>query len=128
MVLVVVAKGADHMTAYTTGKETRYTCNTCGSKVYADLSHLKQKAVYLTMLTSPNHGPNGVLHASYKPASHIFYTSGLRSIYDGLPKYEDLPAAFGGSDKTVNEDYFDALAKVASPTKADTPAKAATHA
>jgi hypothetical protein len=95
------------MTAYATGKETRYSCNTCGSKVWADLAHLNQRAIYLTMFTDPNHGPDGVISDKYKPTAHIFYTSGIKSVYDGLPKYTDLPAAFGGSDKTVPESYLD---------------------
>jgi hypothetical protein len=59
------------------------------------------------MFTTPNHGPDGVVEDSYKATAHIFYTSGVRSVYDGLPKYSDLPAAFGGSDTTVPESYFD---------------------
>lgn len=58
------------------------------------------------MFTTPNHGPDGkVSDPKFAPTAHIFYTSGIKDIPDGLPKYVDLPAAFGGSDKTVEENY-----------------------
>ncbi len=34
-----------------------------------------------------------------------FCSSGNTNVRDGLPKYVDLPAAFGGSDKQVDEVY-----------------------
>lgn len=73
--------------------------------MYADLHHLKQRAIYNSMFTTPNHGPDGkIADGPFKPALHIFYTSGITKVTDGLPKYEALPAAFGGNDKQVNED------------------------
>lgn len=40
-----MVRGATNLSSYTTGKEERLTCKTCGSKVYARLHHLKQEAV-----------------------------------------------------------------------------------
>lgn len=58
------------------------------------------------MFTTPNHGADGrISDPRFQPTAHIFYTSGIKDIKDGLPKYVDLPAGFGGSDDTVEEDY-----------------------
>ena len=97
-------------TAYATGQEVRHSCNTCGSKVYAELKHLKQSAVYNTMFTTPNHGPDGRVSKAWAPTAHIFYTSGIVDVHDGLPKYVKLPKAFGGDDATVPEAYHAAQA------------------
>jgi hypothetical protein len=102
---VTITKGQDNLQAYTTGKEERFSCKTCSSKLFAHLHHLDHKAVYNDAFTTPNHGPDGAIHPDYKPSIHIFYTSGNTNIVDGLPKYADLPAAFGGSDEQVDEQY-----------------------
>jgi hypothetical protein len=102
---VKVTKGESNLMSHTTGKEERFSCKTCGSKVYAHLHHLNHKAIYNDMFTTPNHGPDGKIGAEFKPGMHIFYTSGNTNVVDGLPKFVDLPAAFGGSDKTVAEAY-----------------------
>jgi len=91
--------------SYKTGREERVMCKKCGTKVYADLHHLNQRAIYLDNFTNPNHGPDGKMHPKFKPTIHIFYTSGLINVIDGLPKFVDLPAAFGGSDKKIDEHY-----------------------
>jgi hypothetical protein len=38
-----------------------------------------------------------------RPSFHSFYGEGVMHIADGLPKYRDLLAAFGGSDMLVDE-------------------------
>jgi len=91
--------------AYKTGREERVMCKTCGTKVFADLHHLKQRAIYVDNFTKPNHGSAGKLHPSFKPTIHIFYTSGIVNVIDGLPKFVGLPAAFGGKDDKVDEHY-----------------------
>lgn len=102
---VKVTKGQANLVSHTTGKEERFSCKTCSSKVYAHLHHLNHKAIYNDMFISPNHGPDGKIGNEFAPAMHIFYTSGNTNIFDGLPKYVDLPAAFGGSDKKVEDAY-----------------------
>jgi len=67
------------------------------------LHHLKQRAIYVTNFTNPNHGPDGKIHDRFKPTIHIFYTSGTTTVLDGLPKFVDLPKAFGGTDDQVDE-------------------------
>jgi len=100
---IKVVSGSDNLTSYTTGREERFTCKVCGSKVYANLHHLNSQAIYLDMFTSPNHGPDGKIEASMKPTCHIFYTSGTVNVFDGLPKYVNLPGVFGGTDAKVEE-------------------------
>jgi hypothetical protein len=102
---VTLLKGEDNFVAFTTGKEERFSCKTCSSKVYAHLHHLNHKAVYNDSFTTPNHGPGGSIAEDYKPSIHIFYPSGNTNVIDGLPKFKDLPGAFGGSDETVDEVY-----------------------
>jgi len=102
---VKVTKGESDLVSHTTGKEERFSCKTCNSKVYAHLHHLNHKAIYNDMFTTPNHGPDGKIGKEFAPTMHIFYTSGNTNVVDGLPKYVDLPAAFGGSDKTVGENH-----------------------
>ena len=43
------------------------------------LHHLGQSAVYNTMFTTPNHGPDGKVEGAFKPTAHIFYSSGVRA-------------------------------------------------
>lgn len=100
-----ITKGADNVFVYATGKEARHSCKTCGSKVIIDLPHLKSQGAYLTQYLKPNHGADGKVAEGFEPAMHIFYTSGIQQINDNLPKFVDLPTAFGGSGKEVNADY-----------------------
>jgi hypothetical protein len=52
-----------------------------------------------------NHGADGKIdNPAFKPTIHIFYTSGITTVTDGLPKFVQLPAAFGGNDVKCNED------------------------
>lgn len=102
---VKVTKGEDNLSSYTTGKEERFSCKTCGSKVYAHLHHLNHKAIYNDNFTTPNHGPNGKIGPVFTPGLHIYYTSGNTNVVDGIPKFADLPAAFGGSGEQVDEVY-----------------------
>jgi len=104
---VKVVEGEDNLVPYKTGNDERFSCKTCGVKVFTVLHHLKHRCIMSQAFTTPNHGPDGIVDERFKPSMHIFYTSGLRSIYDGLPKWETLPAAFGGADKAVAENYHD---------------------
>lgn len=104
-VSVKVTQGEENLVSYTTGKEERFSCKICGSKVYAHLHHLNHKAIYNDNFTSPNHGPDGKIGSVFAPMLHIYYTSGNTNVLDGLPKFVDLPQAFGGSGKQVDELY-----------------------
>ena len=39
----------------------------------------------------------------FTPSVHVHYSETVLPIHDGLPKYKDLPADFGGSDELVDE-------------------------
>lgn len=47
--------------------------------------------------------PNVVPYFKQEPALHVFYGEKTVSVKDGLPKYKDMPAAFGGSDEILPE-------------------------
>jgi len=98
-----VTQGANRLTKYTTGKEDRFSCSCCGSKVYSELNHLKKRAAFLQNFDG--HGADGKIRVSFKPTFHIFYGSGTIDVKDGLPKYDTLPAALGGSDKQLPENF-----------------------
>jgi hypothetical protein len=63
------------------------------------------------MFTTPNHGPDGKIAMGFVPTMHIMYPSGCHKIPDNLPKYDTLPAAFGGSDKKVDAEIAMAVPK-----------------
>ncbi len=45
-----------------------------------------------------------VLHGfTHEPTLHVHYGNKTVSMKDGLPKFKDLPADFGGSDETLPE-------------------------
>jgi len=67
------------------------------------LNHLKKRAAFLQNFDG--HGPDGKLRNNFKPQFHIFYGSGTVDAHDGLPKFDTLPAALGGSDKKLSEDF-----------------------
>jgi len=100
---LTVTKGEKNLTKYVTGKEDRYFCKTCASKIYSSLNHLKTKAAFLQNFDG--HGPDGKIRNNLRPQFHIFYGSGTVDAHDGLPKYDTLPAALGGSDKQLSEDF-----------------------
>lgn len=107
---VKITKGESNLQMYNVrgkSKEDRHFCKTCGGRVYSKLNHLGCKAVFLQNLTAPNHGADGKIDPDFAPSVHIFYGSGTVSFHDKLPKYETLPAAFGGDDKQLPNDYHD---------------------
>jgi len=107
---VSITLGEESLTMYNCNgksKEDRYFCKACGAKVYSMLNHLGCKAVFLQNFTNPNHGPDGIIHPAFKPSCHIFYGSGTISSYDGLPKYDTLPEAFGGDGHELPNEYHD---------------------
>jgi hypothetical protein len=40
---------------------------------------------------------------SFEPAVHVNYAETVLPMKDGLPKYKDFPAGFGGSDEMAAE-------------------------
>jgi hypothetical protein len=40
---------------------------------------------------------------THTPTLHVHYGNKMVAVKDGLPKYKDLPAEFGGSGETLTE-------------------------
>ena len=40
---------------------------------------------------------------AFEPALHVNYAETVLPMKDGLPKFKDYPAAFGGSDRQIPE-------------------------
>jgi hypothetical protein len=102
---VKITEGESNLQKWTTGREDRFSCKDCGSKVYSELNHLKHRAVFLHNIDG--HGPDGTIQDVFRPTAHIFYGSGTISVYDGLPKFNTLPKAFGGDDAQLPEEVHD---------------------
>lgn len=47
--------------------------------------------------------PNAVPDFTHEPALHVFYANKTVSVKDGLPKFADMPADFGGSGEVLPE-------------------------
>lgn len=91
---VTVTKGADNIGSFAkTENSHRKFCKTCGGHVFTDHPGMGMFDVYLNTVPSVTHAP----------AMHIFYGEKTVSIKDGLPKYKDMPADFGGSGDTLPE-------------------------
>ncbi len=91
---VQIIKGADHLITYKRTEEShRKSCATCGSAVFVD---------------HPNIGLYDILAATMKdltftPTMHVHYSQRMIPMVDGLPKFSDMPAEFGGSGKQLEE-------------------------
>lgn len=58
-----------------------------------------------------NHPPLGLVDVftatipglKFSPGVHVNYAETVLPMRDGLPKFKDFPAAFGGSDEQIKE-------------------------
>lgn len=91
---VKVTKGADNIGTYNkTPGSSRKFCKTCGGHIFTDHPEMGMFDVYL----------NTVPGVTHKPTLHVFYGEKTVAIKDGLPKFKDMPAEFGGSGDTLPE-------------------------
>ena len=91
---VEVVRGADHLGTYSkTAMSHRQFCKLCGGHVMASHPPLKMTDVYAA--TIPDF--------PFKAQAHVNYAETVLPIRDGLPKFKDFPAEFGGSGETVSE-------------------------
>lgn len=91
---VRITKGADKIGTYhKTENSYRKFCTVCGGHLMTDHPPFKMVDVYANLLQGFSHSP----------AVHINYASKMVSVKDGLPKFKDLPAEFGGSGETLPE-------------------------
>lgn len=91
---VQITKGVENIGAFNkTEKARRKFCRTCGGHVITEFPALKLVEVY----------PNIVPGLPHNPTMHVHYAAKTVSIKDGLPKFRDLPANFGGSGELLPE-------------------------
>lgn len=89
---VTITKGEGNIGTFNkTENSYRKFCKTCGGHLMTDHPGMKLLDVY----------PNAVPDLAHEPALHVFYAYKTVSVKDGLPKFADMPAAFGGSDETL---------------------------
>jgi len=89
---VRVTKGADRIGTYNkTAHSYRKFCTACGGHLMTDHPGFKLVDVYASVLEGFRH----------QPTVHLHYGSKTLSMADGLPKFNDLPAEFGGSGETL---------------------------
>ena len=92
---ILVTKGKANVGDYSRSATTRRAhCKVCGGGL---------KTVH------PLWGLDGVYAAvikgfEFQPALHVNYQESVLKVRDGLPKFRDLPADFGGSGEMMAED------------------------
>ena len=89
-----ITKGNGNINSFSkTGRAHRKSCMTCGGSLFNDLPSMELVAIY----------PSIVPELKHEPAMHICYKEKTISMKDGLPKFSDFPAEFGGSGETLPE-------------------------
>ena len=69
----------------------RKFCRICGGHVMTDHPGMGLVDVYASLIEGFDH----------QPAMHVHYGRRMLAVRDGLPKFKDLPADFGGSGETL---------------------------
>ena len=91
---VSVTQGAEHLDTYhKTEKSYRKWCKKCGGHVMTEHPGMGLVDVYAPILPTLN----------FEPALHVYYAETKVRVQDGLPKFKDLPADFGGSGEMLPE-------------------------
>jgi hypothetical protein len=91
---VKITKGADKVATYhKTEVSYRKYCTLCGGHLMTD--HPPLGVVDVFTATIPT--------LDFQPGLHVNYQETVLPMKDGLPKFKDFPAAFGGSDETIAE-------------------------
>jgi len=91
---VRVTKGAENIATYakTPGSQRKY-CKLCGGHLMT--GHPSLGLIDVFSATIPT--------LAFKPGLHVNYSETVLHMKDGLPKFKDFPADFGGSGATVAE-------------------------
>lgn len=91
---VKITKGKDNLITYNkTPVSSRKTCKTCGGHVMTDHPPLKLVDVYAAIIPD----------LKFAPGVHVNYQETVLPMKDGLPKFKDFPADFGGSGEMLKE-------------------------
>ncbi|MEZ5666476.1 MAG: GFA family protein [Alphaproteobacteria bacterium] len=89
---VRITRGKGSVGTYNkTDRSYRKFCTTCGGHLLTDHPGMGLVDVYANILQGFEH----------RPAVHVNYASKMVSVKDGLPKFKDFPAEFGGSGETL---------------------------
>ena len=89
---VTVTKGEDNIGSFTKNPNSdRKFCKTCGGHLFTDHPPMGLVDVYANVMPGYKH----------VPAIHVHYQNKSVSVNDGLPKFKDMPAEFGGSGDTL---------------------------
>jgi len=91
---VRITRGEDKLARYMkTEGSGRQFCTECGGHVMTDHPGLGLIDVYAATLPS----------VDFQPGVHVNYAETVLPMKDGLPKFKDFPADFGGSGEMVEE-------------------------
>lgn len=91
---VSITDGSEHVATYNkTPISDRKYCAKCGGHLMTNHPTLGVVDVFSATLPT----------LAFKPGLHINYAESVLPMKDGLPKFKDFPAAFGGSDEKVPE-------------------------
>ncbi|HYF07341.1 MAG TPA: GFA family protein [Acetobacteraceae bacterium] len=91
---VSVTRGAEHVATFAkTPMSQRKFCRLCGGHLMADHPPLKMVDVFAATIPS----------LAFSPGVHVNYGETVLPMKDGLPKFMDFPAEFGGSGRMAQE-------------------------
>jgi hypothetical protein len=91
---VQVTKGKEHLATYhKTDVSHRQFCRLCGGHLMT--VHPPLGVIDVFSATLPD--------LQFAPAVHVNYQETVLPMKDGLPKFKDFPAAFGGSNEMMSE-------------------------
>jgi hypothetical protein len=91
---IKITKGADQLATYAkTDNSHRQFCKICGGHVMT--RHPGLGLIDVFSATIPT--------LAFAPGLHVNYGETVLHIHDGLPKFKDFPADFGGSGDTLPE-------------------------
>ena len=91
---VKITAGKEHVATYNkTPISDRKYCAKCGGHLMT--AHPTLGVVDVFSATLPT--------LAFKPGLHINYAETVLPMKDGLPKFKDFPAAFGGSDEQMSD-------------------------
>ena len=91
---VTITQGAEHIGTYNkTPNSDRQYCTKCGGHIRSLHPSMGVTDVFAAILPS----------LKFEPMIHVFYAESVLPIKDGLPKFKDGPADFGGSGDLLPE-------------------------
>ncbi|HUC02733.1 MAG: GFA family protein [Methyloceanibacter sp.] len=89
---VKVPAGAEHLATFQkTPRSERQYCAKCGGHLMTNHPYLGLVDIYAATLPT----------LKFSPAVHVNYAETVLPMRDGLPKFKDFPAEFGGSGETI---------------------------